>query len=225
MKQDLWTNVDRYITDLIIRPDGSVTAALETSEREGLPSINIAPNQGKLLQLLVQLRGARRILEIGTLGGYSAIWLARGLEPGGRLITLEANPHHADVARNNIARAGLADLVEVRVGPALETLPKLAVEKQGPFDVVFIDADKPNNRNYFEWGLKLSRRGTLIIVDNVIRGGAVIDSTTTDGNVLGTRQLNEALAHDKRVSATEIQTVGVKGYDGFALALVIADPL
>jgi predicted O-methyltransferase YrrM len=220
MNQELWTNVDRYITDLIVQPDSALAAALDASEREGLPSIHIAPNQGKLLQLLVQLRGARRVLEIGTLGGYSAIWLARGLEPGGRLITLEANPHHAEVARKNIARAGLADVVEIRVGPALDTLPKLEIEKQGPFDVVFIDADKPNNGNYFEWAVKLSRHGTLIIVDNVVRGGAVVDPNTTDPNVQGTRQFNDLLARDKRVSATEIQTVGVKGYDGFALALV-----
>jgi predicted O-methyltransferase YrrM len=224
MNQELWTDVDGYITDLIVRPDGALTAALETSEREGLPSINIAPNQGKFLQLLVQLRGARRVLEIGTLGGYSAIWLARGLVPGGRLITLEANPKYADVARRNIAQAGLADVVEIRVGPALETLSRLEAEKHGPFDVVFIDADKPNNPSYFEWAVKLSQKGTLIIVDNVIRGGTVVDSTSRDAGVLGTRQFNEALAHDKRVIGTEIQTVGVKGYDGFALALVVADP-
>src|SRR5262249_26776186 len=181
-------------------------------------------NQGKLLMLLAQVRGARAILEVGTLGGYSTIWLARALPAGGRLITLESEPRHADVARANIARACLADVVDLRLGPALETLPGLAAAGRGPFALTFLDADKPNIPEYFAWALKLSRRGSLIVVDNVVRKGAVIDAASEDPSVQGVRRFNELLAAERRVSATAIQTVGGKGYDGFTLALLTADP-
>jgi predicted O-methyltransferase YrrM len=220
MTQELWTAVDRYITDLLVPPDPALDGALEASAAAGLPPINVAPNQGKLLWLLARLQGARTILEIGTLGGYSTIWLARALPAGGRLITLEIDPKHAEVARASIARAGLAGVVELRLGRALDTLPQLAAQGRGPFDLIFIDADKPNNPDYFAWALKLSRRGSLIIVDNVVRDGAVADAASSDPSVQGVRRLNELLAAEPRVSATAIQTVGSKGYDGFAIALV-----
>ena len=222
--QERWAAVDRYITDLFVRPDPALDAALAASDAAGLPAINVAPNHGKLLHLLARAQGARSILEVGTLGGYSTIWLARALPADGRLVTLEADPQHADVARANIARAGLADIVEVRLGHALETLPQIAAEGLGPFDLIFIDADKPSNSDYFAWALKLSRRGSLILVDNVVRNGAVIDAESHDRNVQGVRRFNERLAAEPRVSATEVQTVGSKGYDGLAVALVIADP-
>jgi len=224
MAQEQWTAVDRYLTDLFVPPEQALEAALQASAAAGLPPINVSPNQGKLLQLLARVQGARSILEVGTLGGYSTIWLARALPAGGRLVTLEVDPRHAEIARTNLARAGLTDIVELRLGPALETLPRLAVEGRGPFDLIFIDADKPSNPEYFAWALKLSRRGSLIIVDNVVRNGAVIDATTSDPGIQGVRRLNEMLAAEPRVSATAIQTVGSKGYDGFALALVIAEP-
>jgi predicted O-methyltransferase YrrM len=224
MSQDLWTAVDGYITGLLVPADPALDAALEASAAAGLPAIGVAPNQGKLLMLLARLQGARRILEIGTLGGYSTIWLARALPPGGRLVTLEADPEYAGVARANLARAGFADVAEVRVGPAAESLPRLAEEGAGPFDVVFIDADKPSTPEYFRWALRLARRGTLIVVDNVVRDGAVIDGDSEDPAVRGIRRFNELAAAEPRVSATAIQTVGSKGYDGFALALVTADP-
>lgn len=224
MSQEQWTAVDRYITGLLVPADPALDAALEASEAAELPAISVAPNQGKLLMLLAQLQGARRILEIGTLGGYSTIWLARALPADGRLVTLEANPDYAEVARGNLARAGLAGVAEVRVGPALETLPRLAGEGLAPFDVVFIDADKPSTPEYFQWALRLARRGTLIVVDNVVRDGAVVDADSEDASVRGIRRFNELLAAEPRVSATAIQTVGSKGYDGFALALVTADP-
>ncbi len=223
MAQEQWTAVDRYITDLLGPPDPALDAALQATAAAGLPPHNVSPNQGKLLLLLAQLQRARTILEIGTLGGYSTIWLARALPADGRLITLEADPKHADVARANIARAALADVVELRLGRALDTLPQLAAEDRGPFDVIFIDADKPSNPEYFAWALKLSRRGTLIIVDNVVRNGAVIDAASGDPSVQGVRRFNELLAAEPRVSATAIQTVGSKGDDGFAIALVTAD--
>jgi predicted O-methyltransferase YrrM len=224
MTPEQWTAVDRYLTDVLVRPDAALEAALRDSDAAGLPPISVTPNQGKLLMLLAQVRGARAILEVGTLGGYSTIWLARALPAGGRLITLESEPRHAEVARANIARAGMADVVELRLGLALETLPQLAAEGRGPFDLTFIDADKPNIPEYFTWALKLSRRGSLIIVDNVVRKGAVIDADSDDPSVQGVRRFNERLAAEPRVSATAIQTVGGKGYDGFALALVTADP-
>ncbi|HEU5109285.1 MAG TPA: O-methyltransferase, partial [Micromonosporaceae bacterium] len=188
----------------------------------GLPEIQVAPNQGKLLQLMAQIRGARRILEIGTLGGYSTIWLARALPHDGRLVTMEYDRRHAEVARANIARAGLADRVEVRVGAALDLLPALARERPEPFDLTFIDADKQSNTEYFRWALRLSRVGSVIIVDNVVRGGRVTDPNSDDPSVVGTRRLFDALAAEPRVTATAIQTVGSKSYDGFAMAVVIS---
>lgn len=223
MTQELWTAVDRYITDLLVRPDAALDAALEASDAAGLPSINVSPCHGKLLQLLARVQGARNILEIGTLGGYSTIWLARALPADGGLITLEADPKHADVARANIQRAGLADIVELRFGQALDLLPRIAAERRAAFDLIFIDADKENIPDYFAWALKLSRRGSLIVVDNVVRRGAVIDTAKTDAHIQGVRRFNELVATEPRVSATAIQTVGIKGYDGLAIVLVIAD--
>jgi predicted O-methyltransferase YrrM len=220
MNQEQWTAVDRYTTEMLVPPDAVLDAAVEASNAAGLPQIAVAPNQGKLLHLLARAHGARKILEIGTLGGYSTIWLARALPPGGRLITLEIDKKHADVARANIARAGLTSVVDVRLDPALETLPRLAAERAGPFDMTFIDADKPNIPSYFEWSLKLAAPGGLIVVDNVIRDGAVIDEASTDASVKGVRRLNELLRAEPRVSATTIQTVGSRGYDGFTLAVV-----
>ncbi len=219
----LWTAVDGYICDLLVPPDPALDAALADSAAAGLPAISVTPNQGRLLALLVQLCSARTILEIGTLGGYSAIWMARAMGPGGRLVTLEADPRHADVARVNIARAGLSEVVEVRLGAALDTLPGLADEGAGPFDLFFIDADKANNPEYFQWALRLGRPGSLIVVDNVVRGGAIVDAASTDAAVRGTRRLYEVMAAEPRVNATAIQTVGSKGYDGLALAVVAGD--
>ena len=222
MTEELWTAVDRYITDMFVPKDDALDAALAESTAAGLPAISVAPNQGKLLHLLVRISGARTILEIGTLGGYSTIWMARALPPGGRLVTLESDPKHAEVAVANIARAGLGDLVDVRVGLALDTLPLLAGEGRGPFDLVFIDADKANMPHYFTWALELSRPGTVIVADNVVRDGAVIDASSNDPSVQGVRRLNEMIAAESRVTGTTIQTVGSKGYDGFALVLVDA---
>ena len=223
MSQEQWTAVDRYITDTLLSTDAALEAALKTSADAGLPSINVTPNQGKLLQLMAQAQGARKILEVGTLGGYSTIWLARALPPGGRVITLEFEPKYAEVARTNIARAGLAEVVELRVGAALETLPQLAAERRGPFDFIFIDADKGNYPGYFTWALKLSRRGTVIVADNVVRKGAVIDAASSDPLVQGVRRFHQLVAAEPRVSATAIQTVGSKGYDGFTLMMVTSD--
>jgi predicted O-methyltransferase YrrM len=215
--------VDQYVTRLFVPTDDALAAALAANEAAGLPSIAVSPAQGKLLQLLARSLGAGNILEIGTLGGYSTLWLAGALPPDGHLVTLEIDPEHARVAEENFIRAGLADRIELRLGPALESLPKLAAEGRGPFDLFFIDADKDNNPGYFAWALKLAHRGSLIIVDNVVRDGAVIDADSRDPGVQGTRKLLSLLAAEPRVSATVIQTVGQKGYDGFALALVIAD--
>jgi predicted O-methyltransferase YrrM len=220
--RETWTAVDDYVTDLLIPPDPTLDAALAAADAAGLPPIQVSPAQGKLLALLAQLRGARAILEIGTLGGYSTIWLARALPPDGRLVTLEAEPRHADVARANIARAGLAARIDLRVGRALDTLPGVAADARAPFDLIFIDADKPSIPEYFDWALRLSRRGTLIIVDNVVRDGALADATSEDPSVQGVRRFMTRMAAEPRVSATVIQTVGTKGYDGFALALVTA---
>ena len=220
MSQDRWTAVDKYMADLFVGPDNALDAALAASNKAGLPPIQVTPTLGKLLHLLAKTNNARKILEIGTLGGYSTIWLARALPKGGRLITLEFEAKHADVARKNIDRAGLSKVVEIRLGSALDTLPKLAKEKLGPFDLFFIDADKQNNADYFKWALKLSRPGSLIIVDNVVRNGAVIDAKTKDESVKGVRRFNKVMAAEPRVIATEIQTVGSKGYDGLAIALV-----
>jgi predicted O-methyltransferase YrrM len=222
--QDQWSAVDSYIADLFLAPDPALEAALTSSAAAGLPAISVSPTQGKLLHVLARVQGARRILEIGTLGGYSTIWLARALPADGRLISLEVDPKHAEVAQTNLDRAGLSSAVEIRLGPALDTLPKLVSEGRGPFDLIFIDADKPGYADYLKWSLKLARQGTLIIADNVVRKGAVADSGSKDENVQGIRKFNEALAAEKRVTTTVIQTVGSKGYDGLALILVTDNP-
>ena len=224
MSQEQWTRVDQYFTALLLRPDPMLEAALKASDAAGLPQIQVAPNQGKFLMILARAQGARRILEIGTLGGYSTIWLARALPADGRLITLEAVPTHARVARQNIDRAGFAENVEVRLGRALETLPQLAAEGLGPFDFIFLDADKRTYPEYLEWCIKLSRRGTMIVADNVVRGGAVVDAANRDADVQGVRRFLELLSTDPRLSATAIQTVGAKGHDGIALAVMTQDP-
>jgi predicted O-methyltransferase YrrM len=216
----VWQAVDGYLVDSLLEADPVLEAALTASADAGLPAINVAPNQGKLLQLWARMVGARSILEVGTLGGYSTIWLARALPPGGRLVTLEADPRHAEVATANLARAGLADVVEVVVGRAIDTLPRLADEGRGPFDLAFIDADKQSNADYFGWAVRLARPGGVIVVDNVVRGGGVADAGSDDPVVVGTRRLFEAVAAEPRFSATAVQTVGVKGHDGFLLAVV-----
>ena len=220
MSQEQWQAVDQYIAALLMPADAALDAALQTSREAGLHEIHVSPSQGKFLHILVRALGARNILEVGTLGGYSTIWLAKALLPGGRLITLESQPKHAGVAQTNITRAGLADVIEIRLGPALETLQHLETERTGPFDFIFIDADKPNTADYFDWSLRLSRAGTVIIVDNVVRKGGVIDPSSTDANVQGIRRFYERLSREPRVSATALQTVGGKGHDGFAIALV-----
>jgi predicted O-methyltransferase YrrM len=220
MSQQLWTAVDTYICDTLIPQDALLDAVLRENAIAELPAMDVAPNQGKLLHLIARIQGAKRILEIGTLGGYSTIWLARALPPDGRLVTLEFEPKHAEVAAANIANAGLSDVVEIRVGPALDTLAKLHQEGCAPFDLIFIDADKPNNPGYLEWSLRLSRPGTVIIGDNVVRDGAVTDPANPDPRVQGVRQFIQMMADDPRLDATALQTVGSKGYDGFTLALV-----
>jgi predicted O-methyltransferase YrrM len=195
MNQDTWNAVDQYLTETLVKEDAVLAAALRESDAAGLPAISVSPPQGKLLNLLARVQGARNILEVGTLGGYSAIWLAR---------------------------AGFANMAQVRLGRAIDTLPELEREGAGPFDFIFIDADKPSNPEYFSWALRLSRRGTVIVVDNVVRKGAVADAGSSDATVLGVRRLNAMMAAEPRVSATAIQTVGIKGYDGFAVALVTA---
>jgi predicted O-methyltransferase YrrM len=220
LARENWTAVDRYITDLLIPRDAILDAALESSRAAELPPINVSPTQGKLLHILARAQGARRILELGTLGGYSTIWLARALPQGGRLVTLEANAKHAEVARQNIARSGLTQLVELRLGSALDSLKQMVAAGDAPFDFIFIDADKPGYPDYLIWTLKLSRPGTMIIADNVVRNAKVINSSSDDPNVQGIRRFNEVLATEPRLTATTIQTVGSKGYDGFTLALV-----
>jgi len=221
MTKELWKAVDQYITDLLVPADPVLDAALRASDTAGLPSIQVSPTEGKLLYILARMHNAQRILEIGTLGGYSTIWMARALPPDGRLLTLEADAHHAEVARENFVHAGLSNLIQLRLGPALDTLPHVAKEGYAPFDLIFIDANKSNMPEYFEWALRLSRRGTVIIADNIVRDGAVIDAHSTDPDIQGVRRFNELLGAEPRVIATEIQTVGSKGYDGFALALVV----
>lgn len=223
MTTDVWGQVDEYLNELLIPTDPVLEEALAASQRAGLPAINVAPNHGKLLKLLVQISGARTVLEIGTLGGYSTIWLARGLPQDGRLVTLEVNPTYAAVAQANIDRAGLSDRVEIRVGPALESLPRLADE--GPFDLVFIDADKPSNPRYLGWALRLTRPGSVIVGDNIVRAGRVVDADSSDENVRGVRAFLEMTAADPRLDATALQTVGMKGWDGFSIAVVRAQPL
>lgn len=221
MAEDRWSEVDRYVEGHLVPRDDGLEAALQASAAAGLPAIQVSPAQGKLLHLVVASLGARRALEIGTLGGYSAIWIARALAPDGRLVSLEADPRHAEIARKNLARAGLDRVVEIRVGPALETLPRLENERAGPFDLVFVDADKPNTREYYEWAVRLSHPGSVIIVDNVVRQGALADPHDPDPNVQGMRRFVDRLGQDPRTQGTVLQTVGAKGYDGFAYIRVL----
>ena len=222
MSEERWAEVDEYIGGLLAPHDEALEAALAGSEAAGLPAIQVSPAQGKLLQLLARTVGARTVLEFGTLGGYSTIWLGRALPADGRLITLESSPEHAEVARRSIERAGLDGLVELRVGPALETLAALEQEGAGPFELIFIDADKVNTPKYFAWALEHSRPGALIIADNVVRGGTLIEADADDPATQAQRRFHETLAAEPRVSATTIQTVGGKGYDGFTIALVLS---
>ncbi|HTB24946.1 MAG TPA: O-methyltransferase [Puia sp.] len=220
MNQKIFEAVDKYISDLFIPPDESLVAAEQSHRLENIPQINVSPNLGKLLYLFARLSKAKKILEVGTLAGYSSIWMAKALPEDGRLISLEIDPRHAEVARKNIDRAGLSSKVEIRVGKAIDLLPELVNEKAGPFDMIFIDADKPPYSEYFEWSLKLSRSGTLIIADNVIRDGKVLDQNQEDPMVKGAQRFNKALAANRNVSATILQTIGVKEYDGMAIAIV-----
>jgi predicted O-methyltransferase YrrM len=215
-----WRAVDDYFVRTIIGADRPLEAALAANAAAGLPQIDVSPPHGKLLHLLARIAGARKALEIGALGGYSSIWIARALPPEGRLVTLEADERHARVARQNIAQAGLSEKVEIRVGPALDNLPKIEAEGIGPFDFVFIDADKSNNANYLIWALRLSRPGTVIVVDNVVREGAIVDGRASDPGTRGVKRMFEMMAREPRLQATAIQTVGAKGWDGFALAIV-----
>lgn len=220
MQEELWSKVEEYVDGLLIAADPVLEAARKASEDAGLPVIAVTASQGRLLHLLAKMMGARRILEIGTLGGYSTIWMARALPADGRLVTLEFEPKHFEVAKANIARAGLSDCVDQRLGAALDSLPKLEAEGAGPFDFMFIDADKENCAPYFEWAVRLSRPGTVVVVDNVIREGEVADAESADTMVQGIRRFNEAVAAEPRVTATTVQTVGSKGYDGFTLIRV-----
>ncbi|HEF4757132.1 O-methyltransferase [Burkholderia multivorans] len=220
MDQDQWNRVDAYFSATLVPSDDVLDAALAASEAAGLPAINVAPNQGKLLQILATIRGARRILEVGTLGGYSTIWLARALQPGGRLVTLELDPAHAAVATQNIARAGFADVVSVVVGSAKDSLARLIADGEAPFDFIFIDADKDNNRAYLDAALKLSRPGTVIVVDNVVRRGRVADPDNRDPDVVGVREGFARIVAEPKLTTTAVQTVGQKGWDGFSISIV-----
>jgi len=220
MSQKTWSAVDDYIAENLLPVDTVLEATLRANRGRGLPAIDVSPAQGKLLYLLARMNNAKRILEIGTLGGYSTVWLARALPKDGKVVTLELDPHHANVAQINFKMAGLSDLIDLRVGPALNSLDALGAENAGPFDLVFIDADKPNNPNYLNWAMKLSRPGTVIVCDNVIRDGAVLDKDGGDPNVEGARAAFSFLANEAGLEATAIQTVGAKGYDGFAIAIV-----
>jgi predicted O-methyltransferase YrrM len=222
MSQDQWTAIDRYFTDHLLDDDAALDAALSTSDKAGLPHINVAPNQGKLLMLMAMATGAKRVLEIGTLGGYSTIWLGRGIPSNGHIDTLEFNPEHAEVAAGNIHTAGLQDTVEIHVGRALDTMKHLVRQETEPYDLIFIDADKTSLPDYLEWSLRLSRPGTVIIADNVVRNGRVTDSTTTDPDVLGVQRFINLVAAHPQLETTAIQTVGSKGYDGFAMSVVKA---
>ncbi len=215
-----WSAVDDYFSGLIVAEDEALAGALAANEAAGLPGIDVSPPQGKMLHLLARIAGARKALEIGALGGYSTIWIDRALPADGRLVTLEAVEKHASVARANVARAGLSDRVDIRVGAALDSLPKIEAERLGPFDFVFIDADKENNADYLAWALRLSRPGTTIVVDNVVRDGKILDASSRDRDVQGVRRMFDMIASEPRLAATAIQTVGAKGWDGFALAVV-----
>jgi predicted O-methyltransferase YrrM len=218
--EELWTAVDSYLGERLLTPDPMLDAALADSAAAGLPAISVTPTQGKMLYLFARMLGARRILEIGTLGAYSTIWLARGMVEGGRLVTMEIDPKHADVARRNLERARLTDCVEIRLGPAAESLEQMIADRVAPFDLTFIDADKASIDRYFTSSLQLSRPGALIVIDNVVLNGAVIEEPAKDANIAGVQRLAELLRSERRVEATAIQTVGGKGYDGFALARV-----
>lgn len=217
----VWRNVDQYITERLHQQDKVLDQVLQTNQKEGLPAFDVSPTQGKFLNILVQIQGAKRILEIGTLGGYSTIWMARALPPEGKLVTLELNPHHAKVARDNLTLANVQDMVELRVGDALKQLGQMKDEGVEPFDFIFIDADKPNNPSYLKWALQYSRRGTIIIGDNVIRDGEVVNDNNQDSRVKGVREFYDLLAEEPRITATAIQTVGSKGYDGFVIGVVV----
>jgi predicted O-methyltransferase YrrM len=226
MPDPVWSLVDRYVTDLYFPPDPALEAALADSAAAGLPGINVTPTMGRFLKLVAEIQGARRILEIGTLGAYSTIWLARALPEGGKVTTLEINAGYAEIARKNLARAGVADRVEIRLGRAEDTLAALVDGGDGPFDLIFIDADKPSYTDYFTWAVRLSRPGTVIVADNVVRDGGVADPASPDAKVQGVRRFNALVAADRRVSSTTLQTVGQKGYDGFAIMRVLStDPL
>ena len=220
MPSDLWSEVDAYIQDRLVPEDEALRAALAASAAAGLPAIAVSAAQGKMLHLLVRVTRSMRVLEIGTLGGYSTIWLARGLPPGGRLTTLEIDRRHANVALENLKRAGLDAVVDIRIGAALDLLPALERELAGPFDLVFIDADKSNNPSYIEWAVRLGRPGTLLIVDNVVRKGAILDAASADTDILGTRRAYELVGSHPQLAATVVQTVGTKGHDGFMMAIV-----
>jgi predicted O-methyltransferase YrrM len=220
MNDDIWGDVDDYIGDRLVKPDATMGAVIRANAAAGLPSIDVSPAQGKFLSLLIRMSGAKRVLEIGTLGGYSSIWMARALPEDGTLVTLEYSPKHAEVAKKNIESAGLSGKVTLHVGAAAETLPKLAAENPEPFDFIFIDADKPSNPVYLDWAIKLGRKGTVIFLDNVVRSGRVIDAASTDGSVVGTRAAFDMISAEPRLAATALQTVGAKGWDGFALMML-----
>ena len=219
--QELWADVDRYFGELLAPEDQALSASMEANRASGLPSIDVPALLGKFLELMIRLSGARRVLEIGTLGAYSTIWMARALPAGGQVVTLEIDPHHADIARANLKAAGVLDRVEVRVGPASESLRAMHERGEEPFGVVFIDADKKSMPEYLEWSLKLSRPGSVIVADNVVRDGKVLDAASADPDIQGVRRMTEMMASNPRLSATAIQTVGARGYDGFAVALVL----
>ena len=220
MSHDLWGRVDDYIAEQLVAEDAVLQATLSANGAAGLPAIDVSAAQGKFLNLLVSITGARRVLEVGTLGGYSTIWMARALPADGKLVTLEFSPHHAEVAQSNITRAGLNHIVEIHVGAAAETLPRLAESGAGPFDFVFIDADKPSNVTYLEWAVRLGRPGTVIVLDNLVRDGKVIDSGSTDANIIGSRAAFDWIGSHPRLRASALQTVGAKGWDGFAIMVV-----
>ena len=220
MRQELWTSVDNYLGEVLVRQDRHLDNAVAASEAAGLPSIQVSPPQGKLLEILIEMMAAKNILEVGTLGGYSTIWMARSLPAGGRVVTIEIDAKHAQVALENFNSAGLGEKIDLRTGNAREVMPAMIEEGAGPFDFVFIDADKASNPDYFGWALEMSRPGTVIIVDNVIREGNIVDAESEDASVKGVRRLNEVMAANPRISVTALQTVGVKGYDGFSIAIV-----
>lgn len=218
--QEQWSAVDDYFAQLLVQSDAVLEESLAASKAAGLPAIHVSPTQGKFLMLLAMISRAKRVLEIGTLGGYSTIWLARGLPADGKVVTLEFDPKHAAIARQNFARAGIEQKIDLRLGRALETLPLIEDEAGGPFDLIFIDADKISTCDYFQWSLKLSRSGTVIVIDNVVREGEIVNAQSSDGNVQALRRLNQMLSREPRVTSTAIQTVGGKGYDGFAMVVV-----